>query len=1023
MADEVEKAVLCSLDASPNGYLADPHLKAQATHYLQQVSSSPEVWKLALQHFTHSSYVQVKFWALQVLSDFVNSDRVSTLTPTEQGILREELTKWVTSATGNREAYLKNKLSYAFVCLIRRDYPEQWPGCFQHLVKAVQGSDVGSGDGALDMLCRILATLDEEVISLEFTRSSEEIATATRIKDALKIDCLATIVELFYRSADGAQEAAAAPPLLKEDEHAWVAWEERQRISGSCIDTLQRFIGWIDIGMVANPAALSLLMAAIKSRHRWQSQPACECYRQMILKGMPAERKVALLDQLQVGAILGSLVMGPEPFQDEGRFEGADGLTWKLASLTSTLWEQLVALSKETEGTTLRQGCQQYLNDLFPVLSFFAQHESEEVAHRVLPTLGAYVNYLRTNEQVCDVKQMNTIFQVVYQRLHHKAAEDDGEQGAAADEEDAIFERELFHIFRSLAKLSPTSVSSAIGDQLQRTLYGQSVLRSDVESALSILMQAGEALPNHMRESDLGVLGGPVSVFFNAHTIPYHQNPRIAEVYMELTVRYCEYLKQNPSFLPRVLLCFMDHRGLRHPSFSVQSRASYLLTRLARAIRQQLLPYLSDVMTSLQEVLTEVAETPVTGGAQGADGEGKSSWRGADDRVYAFEAAGLIVGQEQVEIKQQAIWLSAVVEALCSRMKQSVEKIRAGEWSLAFGGAAAGHQIAALGFLSKGFQGRFIRERQDLLQIFVKALEVSLSILPVFPPGQAVRGKVISMIHRMVECLRDQIMPYLLPALQPFVVSADVHELADAIALINQMLVKFKGEFQSTCSQILPELLSRIFTVIPSDRLPALGDRALGKTQDEIEVDVLHRAYIAFLHTLGLAKLHGLLLFDNVVAFMKPIVLSLAVCASSHEEMSVRKLCVSTFASYLTAWTANGDSEKNAPGFVQFAAQEFVPQVCIAVPLGPDFNAKDAASCTMVDECMGVVRTVHGLTGDAFLHHLASTVLPQYGLLSPGAEGFCEQVKLGATNAQLRTTLLALRTSNGNGHGVDGNRH
>ena len=106
---------------------------------------------------------------------------------------------------------------------------------------------------------------------------------------------------------------------------------------------------------------------------------------------------------------------------------------------------------------------------------------------------------------------------------------------------------------------------------------------------------------------------------------------------------------------------------------------------------------------------------------------------------------------------------------------------------------------------------------------------------------------------------------------------------------------------------------------------------------------------------------------------------------------------------------------------MQFAAQEFVPQVCIAVPLSPGFNSKDAGACAVANECVDVIKAVHQVTGDAFLHHLATSVLPQYGVPAQGAEGFCEQVKAGAATMQLRNTLLALRppsncNGNGNGH-------
>jgi len=480
------------------------------------------------------------------------------------------------------EAFLKNKLAYVFVCLIRREYPDAWPTCFHDLIKAAQSSSVPEANEALDMLCRIFATLDEEVISLEFTRSSEDIAIATRIKDAIKIDCLTALIEVLYATVSMSQDTSNSSAAQGKGKEAWTAWETRLQVSGSCLDVLQRCISWIDISLVANSQAIAILLNAIDTRHKWQCTPACECFRQMVLKGMPLDKKIALLEQLQLEGMLTALVLGPKPFQDEGKEEDADGFTWRLSSLTSTLWEQLMSACKDLEGTengSLRQVCQHHLSALFPVLTFFAQHASEEVAYKALPTIGLYVNFLRTNERACDAHQMSSLLQVVYQRLHHKAGEC-GEDFQEDDDEEAIFERELFHIFRSLAKLSPGLVMSAISDRLQSVLNSQNATRSDVESALTMLMQAGEALPNHMRERDLGLLGGPVSIFFNAQNVAYHQHGRIAEIYMELCVRYSEYLKQNPSFLPKVMLCFLDQRGLRHPAISVQSRASYLLTRL-----------------------------------------------------------------------------------------------------------------------------------------------------------------------------------------------------------------------------------------------------------------------------------------------------------------------------------------------------------------------------------------------------------------------------------------------------------
>ena len=47
----------------------------------------------------------------------------------------------------------------------QEQYPQQWPGFFSELIGVA-----GDGAGAVDMFCRILLAVDDDVISMEVPR-------------------------------------------------------------------------------------------------------------------------------------------------------------------------------------------------------------------------------------------------------------------------------------------------------------------------------------------------------------------------------------------------------------------------------------------------------------------------------------------------------------------------------------------------------------------------------------------------------------------------------------------------------------------------------------------------------------------------------------------------------------------------------------------------------------------------------------------------------------------------------------
>jgi exportin-T len=62
-------------------------------------------------------------------------------------------------------SFLRNKLAQTLVAIVQLEYPSIWPSFFRDLIAAA-----AQGPGLADMFCRILLSIDEDIISLEIPR-------------------------------------------------------------------------------------------------------------------------------------------------------------------------------------------------------------------------------------------------------------------------------------------------------------------------------------------------------------------------------------------------------------------------------------------------------------------------------------------------------------------------------------------------------------------------------------------------------------------------------------------------------------------------------------------------------------------------------------------------------------------------------------------------------------------------------------------------------------------------------------
>lgn len=155
-------------------------------------------------------------------------------------------------------------------------------------------------------------------------------------------------------------------------------------------------------------------------------------------------------------------------------------------------------------------------------------------------------------------------------------------------------------------------------------------------------------------------------------------------------------------------------------------------------------------------------------GGRGALGQG-AALTAVDDRLYAFEAAGLLVGQEELPVEEQRAWVAALLQPLVAQLEGNLAAAAAA--AAGAGGSAPPPQrfgapgapppallvqqaLEAVTRVAKGLSLRLCTEtRPQMGGLLAGALQAAVAAPRALPANKPLRRSFISFLHRMVECL------------------------------------------------------------------------------------------------------------------------------------------------------------------------------------------------------------------------------------------------------------------------------
>ncbi|KAI3786205.1 hypothetical protein L1987_45339 [Smallanthus sonchifolius] len=935
--DDLEKAILIIFDESGT---VTSVLKSQAVAFCQQIKDSPSICSICIERLCYSNLVQIQFWCLQCLHEVLRA-RYSGMSTEEKNFVRKSVFSMACYETLDNTnsvkvldgpSYVKNKLAQILVTLIYFEYPLIWSSVFLDFIP-----NLSKGGVVIDMFCRVLNALDDELISQDYPRTTEEGAIAGKIKDAMRQQCVGQIVHAWYEIVS----------LYKKSDSELCAF---------VLDTMRRYISWIEIGLIANNTFLPLLfeLMLVEGLPDQLRCAASGCVLAVVSKRMDPQAKLTLLQNLQMSRVFG-LVAG------DGDSEFVSGLAFLLTGYAS----ELLDCSKNLSSGDLKRASVDLLNEVLPSVFYKMKNCEIDTTFSTVQFLSGYVATMKTPSPLTENQlfHLGQILEVIRIQIRYDPVYRDNLDvldKVGKEEEDRMVEyrKDLLVLLRNVGRVAPdvtqifirNSLSSAVGSSLDINV-------EEVEAALSLFYAYGESLSEEAMKTGSGILRELVPMLLSTK-FPCHSNRLVALVYLDTITRYMKFVLENNQYIPLVLAAFLDDRGIHHSKVKVSRRASYLFMRVVKLLKSKLVPFIETILQSLHDTVSQFTSMDYA----------SKELSGSEDGSHIFEAIGLLIGMEDVPLEKQSEYLSSLLTPLCQQVEILIASSRVQNSEDSQSKVANIQQIImAINALSKGFSERLVTASRPAIGLmFKQTLDVLLQILVIFPKVETLRSKVTAFIHRMVETLGSSVFPYIPKALEQLLAESEPKELVGLLVLLNQLICKFSTSVQDILENVYPVIAGRIFSILPRDTVPS----GPGSNTEEIrELQELQRTFYTFLHVMATHDLSSVFLSPKSQVYLDPMMRLLLFTSCNHKDLVVRKACVQIFVRLIKDWCTRPEK---VPGFQTFVIEAFATNCCLYSVLEKSFEFRDANTVALFGEIVLAQKVMYEKIGNDFLVNFVS---------------------------------------------------
>ncbi|UYV62673.1 XPOT [Cordylochernes scorpioides] len=902
-----------------------------------------------------------------------DSNRYAEADDFQQNQVHQFIKQWILHQAQRRGAVsTRNKSAQIVALAFLVDFPARWPAFFQDLAG---GTLVSAGTpAALDFYLRVLHTINCEIADKDISHTPQllpddemwlvfqELVRNTLIKDSMRDHCVRDLVSSWLTIVKVWWSQQTMWPSLESD------------VVNLCLDVVGSYVAWIDIGLVANDDFVTTLLSLL-ARTEFR-EAAADCLREIIAKGMDPRAKATLVESFlekltQVGAF--------QVIKNEEDSEYVVKLSRLMNVMGTSLVEgynKILKSGGNNNNTELLALTHQCINNKVPYLLAFLNSESEDVSLAIVDFARDYILFLKQQNALGRYGQheksnVESLLNVIFSRYKYDDFYNFNDQRVMMQGEgEAVFDeyrKTLKVLFDNLSQLDKELVLMETGKLISNNLSRWKALEfSEVEVALAFLYLLGESLPPDASKS--GPLAPLLRLRLSIAALYYivvehqdgvvqavssgvvnHGHMAISREYFELVLRYEKVLE--PDLLLDVLAAFLDERGLAHPNPKVRSRVSYLFSRFIRAQKSHIQLYISHILLKVQEMLEKNFSN--------------DSFLCFNDQLNLYEAAAqLIIGATSLDPIGKHQKLDGLLRPVIVEFKACLQRlqVQTDEQTKRDMAELMNHAIEITCKTSKAFSGQNPMKACACTQIYLDSLSVFLTALQVGQLGPhtgLVQTGVRKLLHRLVVCLEEELLPYISPAAF-WVLAGDLPEL---VPLLNQIIAKYKKDIVPFIQGIFTPFVQRIFEVLT--RPVEANDQ-----EAQREKLLLQRNYYAFIAAIVTNNVVEAITDKVLVAEMlKHVLLSIVQGAVEIPDPVVRNLhhsfvqsdsrdCTGTEDLFFhpqdtggllgrVVWVAGGND--GVPEFLEFIYQSIIP-ACFMAPLKESFDLTDAQTAKLPNQ-------------------------------------------------------------------------
>ena len=967
-------------------------LQQRADAYLAAVRSSPDAARAcAARAADPAAPPEVRFWCLQTAHAAVRRGAHAAAAPGERAALRAEAARWLAAPPPGDDppAFVRNKAAQLLAALAAADFPGEWPSLFDDAVAALEGG--GGGGGAASARAPPPPPPPP-------TRSSASSPPWTTTSSRWTSPGRPPTRRRRRRSRAGCERGRCrgwsprcsrsrpptrppphpSPPPLCKPLPAWPAgatpawWRARPRVrslasllppGGPVASAAGAALAAIASKRMEAPAKLALLRerGVAAAAAAWAGA-APRGARARLLATVASEALDAWARVEGGVAALGAcgLAVPADAVADaEAACAAASAL---LDAVVPPLIRSLPPMATAGDGGDGDDG---------------DDSNGDGGGYAAAAFLAAYVSRLRSSVKRGGALPAGDARGHVAAILAACAAGarwpvgalPNGPAPGGADAEEAAAERrhELFSLLRAAASLDSGAAAAAASAALAAALApGAGAPFEAVEIAIATLFHLGEGAPEASMR--LGAPLGDAARALARSSLPHARHRLVAASLLECHVRYAKAFQfHDEGALAAAAAAFVGASGGAHAHAPTAARAAYLFARFARALRQPLLAHLEGLLPALGPLLAGVVDGAgrVDTGAGAATATPLPSR--PDDRLYLFEAAGVLLGQAELAPGPQLAALRGLVDPLLAAVASSLPA--ASDPSSPAADAAAARTRAALDALARASRGfapaLVLRARPALGAALAPAADAALAVLTgaagSSPGARALRARAASLLHRLADCLGDGLLPLLPTAARALLraggsgaggggVAPTAADVVDAASLLAQLASQYGAAAAPLMAAALPDVTAAAGALLPPGcdwsgagaRARARERRAAPRCEAARERDEVRGAMLALAHALASARLGAV-----AVAAGGGLVDALLAAAEAHVDPPARRACLASVRRLAADAAA---ARPPAPGLAAFLAERVAARVCLggllaglAAPARGGAPAPDAA--------------------------------------------------------------------------------